>query len=91
MLYLHHFTNPIWFDQKGGFERDDSPEILARFTSKVVERLGSKVRLWSTINEPNIYAVEGYYRGTFHPDFATLEEPLWYSGICSGRTQHATV
>jgi len=67
MLYLHHFTNPIWFDQKGGFERDDSPEILARFTSKVVERLGSKVRLWSTINEPNIYAVEGYYRGTFPP------------------------
>jgi len=66
-ITLHHFTNPLWFDRKGGFERDDSPEILARFAAKVVQRLGSKVRFWSTINEPNIYAVEGYFRGTFPP------------------------
>ena len=64
-ITLHHFTNPLWFERKGGFERDDSPEILARFASKVVQRLGSKIRFWSTINEPNIYAVEGYYNGTF--------------------------
>jgi beta-glucosidase len=66
-ITLHHFTNPLWFEQKGGFERDDSPEILARFARKVVQRLGSKIRFWSTINEPNIYAVEGYYNGTFPP------------------------
>jgi beta-glucosidase len=66
-ITLHHFTNPIWFERRGGFERDDSPEIVARFAAKVVQRLGSKVRFWSTINEPNVYAVEGYYRGTFPP------------------------
>lgn len=66
-ITLHHFTNPLWFDRKGGFERDDSPAILARFAAKVAQRLGSKVRFWSTINEPNVYAVEGYYRGTFPP------------------------
>ncbi len=66
-LTLHHFTDPLWFDLKGGFERDDSPEILARFATKVAERLGPKVRLWSTINEPSVYAVEGYFRGTFPP------------------------
>jgi beta-glucosidase len=66
-ITLHHFTDPLWFDRKGGFERDDSPEILARFAARVVQRLGSKVRFWSTINEPNVYAVEGYFRGTFPP------------------------
>jgi beta-glucosidase len=67
LITFHHFTNPLWFDRKGGFERDDSPEVLARFAAKVVQRLGSKVRFWSTINEPNVYAVEGYFRGTFPP------------------------
>ncbi len=66
-ITLHHFTDPLWFDQKGGFERDDSPEILARFAAKVAGRLGSKIRFWSTINEPNVYAIEGYFRGTFPP------------------------
>ncbi len=66
-ITLHHFVNPLWFERKGGFESDDSPAILARFANKVVRRLGPKVRFWSTINEPNVYAVEGYYRGTFPP------------------------
>ena len=64
---LHHFTDPIWFDRRGGFERDDAPEIFARFADTVVRRIGAGVRFWSTINEPNVYAVEGYYRGTFPP------------------------
>ncbi len=66
-ITLHHFTNPLWFERKGGFERDDSPAILARFATKVARRLGPKVRFWSTINEPNVYAVEGYYMGNFPP------------------------
>ncbi len=66
-ITLHHFTNPLWFERKGGFEREDSPEILARFARKVVARLGRKVRFWTTVNEPNVYALEGYYSGTFPP------------------------
>ena len=64
---LHHFTDPLWFDQRGGFERDDAPDLFARFADTVARRLGFGVRLWGTINEPNVYAVEGYYRGTFPP------------------------
>ena len=66
-ITLHHFVNPLWFERKGDFESDDSPAILAHFAEKVVRRLGPKVRFWSTINEPNVYAIEGYYRGTFPP------------------------
>jgi len=67
LVTLHHFTDPVWFDNTGGFERDDSPEIFARFADTVARRLGRDVRFWSTINEPNVYAVEGYFRGTFPP------------------------
>lgn len=75
-ITLHHFTDPLWFDMKGGFERDDSPEILARFAAKLAERLGQKIRLWSTINEPSVYAVEGYFRGTFPPGLQDPERAI---------------
>ena len=67
MVTLHHFTDPLWFDRRGGFESGDAPEIFARYADTVARRLGAGVRFWSTINEPNVYAVEGYYRGTFPP------------------------
>ena len=66
-ITLHHFTDPLWFTRRGGFEQDDAPALLAHYAAKVAQRLGSKVRFWSTINEPNVYAIEGYYRGTFPP------------------------
>lgn len=67
MITLHHFTNPIWFEERGAFLRDDSPEIFTRFVEHVVGRLGSKVRLWCTINEPSSTALAGYYIGIFPP------------------------
>ena len=28
LLTLHHFTNPLWFEDMGAFEHKDSPEIF---------------------------------------------------------------
>lgn len=67
MITLHHFTNPIWFEEKGAFLQDDSPSIFTRFAERVARRLGSKVKLWCTVNEPAIYAISGYYTGEFPP------------------------
>ena len=67
MITLHHFTNPVWFENRGGFLREDSPEILARFADTVVRRLAPQVRFWATINEPAVYAFSGYYLGEFPP------------------------
>jgi beta-glucosidase len=73
LVTLHHFSNPLWFEHKGGFERDDSPDLFARYAEKVAQRLGPKVRLWGTVNEPNVYAIEGYFDGTFPP---ALHDPM---------------
>lgn len=60
MVTLLHFTQPRWFLAKGGWLRDDSPEIFTRFVTRAVERLGDLATLWTTINEPNLYVVLSY-------------------------------
>jgi beta-glucosidase len=67
MITLHHFTNPIWFEEKGAFLQDDSPQTFVKFAEKVVQRLAPKVKMWCTINEPAIYAVLGYFVAEFPP------------------------
>jgi beta-glucosidase len=67
MVTLHHFTNPIWFEERGAFLQEHAHEIFGRFVRKVVERLGANVNLWMTINEPSVYALNGYYFGDFPP------------------------
>jgi beta-glucosidase len=67
VITLHHFTNPIWFEKKGAFEKDSSPKVFAKYVSKVIKRLGKKVKYWITINEPTVYAFNGYFFGEFPP------------------------
>lgn len=64
---LWHFTLPLWFSETGGFERKDSPEIFARYCAKVVSELGDLCEHFSTMNEPNVYASNGWLRGTWPP------------------------
>lgn len=67
MVTLHHFTNPIWFEEQGGWENDDSPQKFAVFVRKTVEALKEYVSYWVTINEPNVYSVGAYQAGDFPP------------------------
>jgi beta-glucosidase len=67
MVTLHHFTDPLWFTAQGAFLQEKSAEIFAGFAEKVVARLGTKVKFWCTINEPTVYAMQGYFHGHFPP------------------------
>lgn len=64
---IWHFTLPLWFSETGGFERQDAPQIFARYCARVVERLGDLCRNFSTINEPSVYASNGWLRGSWPP------------------------
>lgn len=66
MLTLHHFTSPLWFARDGGFASAEAPARFGRFVEKVVARLGSRVPLWCTLNEPMVL-VAGTYLGSFMP------------------------
>lgn len=60
MITLHHFAHPVWFEDKGGFEKEENIAYFVRFSKKVFEVLGHKVPLWCTINEPGIFVFQGY-------------------------------
>lgn len=67
MVTLHHFTNPHWLADQGGWENPKTAVLFARFARRVVERLGQHCDLWCTINEPNVYGYMGYLEGVFPP------------------------
>ena len=67
MVTLHHFTSPLWFARKGGWRAAGSARAFLRFVHRVVDELGDLVTMWCTINEPNIYAANGWMTGEFPP------------------------
>jgi beta-glucosidase len=73
MVTLHHFTDPLWLGELGGWETDAVVPLFEKFTRKVVEALKEYCSLWCTINEPNVYMIEGYIRGNFPPGKSTLK------------------
>ena len=68
LLTIHHFTNPLWFEDMGAFENRRSPEIFLSFTKKVVESFGDLVSEYITINEPNVYATNSLLWGYWPPE-----------------------
>ena len=67
MVTLHHFTNPTWIADAGGWESPQTPEYFARFAERVTNELAGLARLWITINEPTVVAYQGYIRGEWPP------------------------
>ena len=67
MVTLHHFSSPLWFSDKGGWAASGAAHAFMPFVHRVVDELGDLVDLWCTINEPNIYAANGWMVGEFPP------------------------
>ena len=67
MVTLHHFTNPLWWEHRGAFEKESNIIYWIRFCSKMFEVLADRVEWWCTINEPAVYASMGYVLGEFPP------------------------
>lgn len=66
-ITIWHFTLPFWFAESGGFERNDSPQIFARYAAFVVQELGDLCDHFSTMNEPNVFGSNGWMRGSWPP------------------------
>lgn len=75
MVTLWHFTNPVWFAEKGGFLNKKSPEIFTRYIKYVVDNLKARVGLWITFNEPaNVYTSLSYLKGIWPPQHKNIFE-----------------
>ncbi|HSR20578.1 MAG TPA: family 1 glycosylhydrolase [Anaerolineales bacterium] len=67
MITLHHFTHPLWLEERGAWADPQVVPLFERFVGKVVEALKEYCNLWCTINEPNVYAGLGYLVGSMPP------------------------
>lgn len=54
VVTFNHFTVPLWFAMRGGFEVADSPDIFAAFCGKAAQHLGGLMHLATPFNEANI-------------------------------------
>jgi beta-glucosidase len=66
LVTLHHFTHPSWLGEDFWL-RPDSPERFRDWVDLALVALAGKVRLWVTINEINVLAIESWLLGSFPP------------------------
>lgn len=64
---LHHFTNPLWFAKKGGWNNAHASAYFVRYVKTVVERFGDLIGCIITINEPLVYMGLSYREGRWPP------------------------
>lgn len=76
MVTLHHFTNPTWVAEQGGWLSPRTIDDFERFAAFVGGEFGHEVDVWVTINEPNVYAFQGYDAGVWPPHHHAREEAL---------------
>jgi beta-glucosidase len=67
LITLHHYSDPQWFVDQGGWENGKSAEYFEKYVRKVVGALKDYNNLWCTVNEPNGYAMLGFTQGLFPP------------------------
>lgn len=72
IVTLHHFTDPLWFADRGGFANAANVRYFISYVTHVVHELRDLCDFWVTINEPNVYAYLGYLSGSYPPGETSL-------------------
>jgi len=72
VVTLHHFTNPVWFSQRGGWTRLKLQRYFLRFVERIVREFSGEVKFWITINEPLVYSSHSYLLGAWPPKERSL-------------------
>ncbi|MGW4466169.1 GH1 family beta-glucosidase [Micromonospora sp. NPDC004704] len=73
---LYHWDLPQELEQAGGWTNRDTAGHFADYASAVASRLGDRVRLWNTLNEPWCSAFLGYGSGGHAPGRTSHRDAL---------------
>jgi len=67
VVTLHHFTNPLWIADRGGWENRETVDRFTDFVRFCAREFGGEVDWWCTVNEPEVYAFRGFSEGLWPP------------------------
>lgn len=73
---LFHWDLPQALEDEGGWLNRDISGYFADYADIVVDRLGDRVKMWITLNEPFIHMAFGYGLGVHAPGKALLLDAL---------------
>lgn len=75
IVTLHHFTNPLWISQAGGWTKRETIDAFGQYVVTVVQALGHLVKYWITINEPTVYTSLAYVSAVWPPE----QKNYWFA------------
>ncbi|XP_030613965.1 lactase-phlorizin hydrolase-like [Archocentrus centrarchus] len=75
---LYHWDLPQAIEDYGGFLNDSFVKLFRDYADLMFDRLGSKVKIWITFNEPIMVANHGYGFGGFAPGISSGPDTLPY-------------
>ena len=67
VVTLHHFTNPLWIADHGGWESRATLDRFDDFVRFCAREFGGEVDWWCTVNEPEVFAFRGWSEGVWPP------------------------
>jgi len=71
---LYHWDLPVALDDRGGWTNPDIAEWFADYATIVFDKLGDRVPMWATINEPWVIMDGGYMHGVLAPGHRSVFE-----------------
>jgi len=75
-LTLYHWDLPQELEDAGGWPERDTAYRFADYAMLVFDRLGDRVRTWTTLNEPWCSAMLGYAYGQHAPGRRNLHDAI---------------
>jgi beta-glucosidase len=72
LVSLHHFTNPLWFIQKGGWQNSSNIDFFLKYVRTIASAFKDTVEYWIIFNEPLVYIYNGFVRGNWPPGTHSL-------------------
>ena len=84
-LTLYHWDLPIPLQENGGWTSRDTVEAFVRYAEVVATRLGDRVKMWTTHNEPWVVAWPGYGWAAHPPNRQATRLLCWPPTIFSCR------
>ncbi|MCS0599936.1 GH1 family beta-glucosidase [Streptomyces sp. LP11] len=69
---LYHWDLPQALQDRGGWPERDTALAFAEYAAVVADRLGDRVKLWATLNEPSCSSWIGHLEGKMAPGWTDL-------------------